>query len=56
MTLVKNATNDIQVMIDRAYDEIRTTGHEQSTIDPNAGGDLRGATGGSHSPSPSLRR
>ena len=45
MTLVTDATNDIQVMIDRAYDDKRATGHEQNTIDPNAGGDLRGATG-----------
>ena len=52
MTLVTDATNDIQVMIDRAYDEIGATGHEQNMIDPNAGGDLRGATGGSHAPKP----
>ena len=51
MTLVTDATNDIQVMIDQAYDKLQAN-QSQNTIEPNTGEGARGATGGSHAPKP----
>ena len=51
MTLVTAATSDIQVLIDQAYDGLQVN-QNQNTIDPNAGGDQRGATGGTPKPKP----
>ena len=52
-TLVTAAKNDIQVMIDQAYDKIQAAGQEQNVADFNAVTEgVRGATGGSHAPKP----